>query len=53
MQGLLDIFPAAEASRPILLLLSAGFKPANDYLLIKAAAAVELIHTASLITMIL
>ncbi|MDO9534690.1 MAG: polyprenyl synthetase family protein [Bacillota bacterium] len=35
--------------RPVLLLLSGSFQPANDYVLIRAAAAVELIHTASLI----
>jgi heptaprenyl diphosphate synthase len=51
MQELLDHISGSRGKRlrPILLLLSAGFKPANDYLLIKAAAAVELIHTASLI----
>ena len=35
--------------RPVLLLLCGSFQPANDYVLIRAAAAVELIHTASLI----
>lgn len=35
--------------RPVLFLLSGSFQPANDYALIRAAAAVELIHTASLI----
>jgi len=35
--------------RPMLLLLSGSFQPANDYILLQAAAAVELIHTASLI----
>lgn len=51
MQELLDHITGSRGKRlrPILLLLSAGFRPANDYLLIKAAAAVELIHTASLI----
>ncbi len=51
MQDLLDHITGSRGKRlrPILLLLCAGFKPANDYLLIKAAAAVELIHTASLI----
>jgi heptaprenyl diphosphate synthase len=35
--------------RPVLLLLSGSFLPANDKVLIQAAAAVELIHTASLV----
>lgn len=51
MQDLLDhiIDNSGKRLRPILLFLSASFRPVNDYLLSKAAVAVELIHTASLI----
>ena len=49
MRELLDHVTGSRAKRlrPILLLLSAGFRPANDYL--NQSSAVELIHTASLI----
>jgi heptaprenyl diphosphate synthase len=51
MQDLMDhIFGSkGKRLRPILLLLSGSFKPVHNKTLVRAAAAVELIHTASLI----
>jgi heptaprenyl diphosphate synthase len=51
MQDLMDhiVSSSGKRLRPILLLLSGSFKPVHSENLIRAAAAVELIHTASLI----